>query len=140
MKCAYLVSGECRAAWRLPVSVSPVGNDALATLIIGSVIIYLFREPETVVAPPVGVLVVVEQEESAHPPVLTGVSDEPDLQPLTPRELEVLRLLALGWENEYIAAELEVTLHMVRSHVANLRWKLNAKSRFQAVIMAIRDR
>ena len=124
----------------MPVSVSPVGNDALATLIIGSVIIYLFREPETVVAPPVGGLVVVEQEESAHPPVLTGVSDEPDLQPLTPRELEVLRLLALGWENEYIAAELEVTLHMVRSHVANLRWKLNAKSRFQAVIMAIRDR
>ena len=99
-----------------------MGNDALATLIIGSVIIYLFREPETVVAPPVGGLVVVEQEESAHPPVLTGVSDEPDLQPLTPRELEVLRLLALGWENEYIAAAIASllsptgTAHIQRIH------------------------
>jgi hypothetical protein len=46
-----------------------VGNDALATLIVGSVIIYLFLERETVVAPPVGGLVVVEQEDSAHPPV-----------------------------------------------------------------------
>ena len=46
--------------------------------------------------------------------------------------------MALGWENEYIAAELEVTLHTVRSHVANLRRKLNAKSRFEAVMTATR--
>ena len=98
-----------------------MGNDALATLIIGTVTIYLFREWATDVAPPVGDLVVVEQEDAADPPVLVEVPNEPYVQPLTPREMEVLRLMALGWENEYIAAELEVTLHTVRSHVANLR-------------------
>ena len=46
--------------------------------------------------------------------------------------------MALGWETEYIAAELEVTLHTVRSHVVNLRRKLNAKSRFEAVMTATR--
>ena len=85
-----------------------------------------------------GDLVVVEQDDEADPLALTEVTDEPDVQPLTPRELEVLRLMALGWENEYIAAELEVTLHTVRSHVANLRRKLNAKSRFEAVMTATR--
>ena len=101
---------------------------------VGTVVVYLFRERVTDVAPPVGNLVVVEQDDGADPRALT----EPHVQPLTPRELEVLRLLALGWENEYIAAELEVTVHTVRSHVANLRRKLNAKSRFEAVITATR--
>ena len=86
----------------------------------------------------VGDLVVVEQDDVTDPPELTDVPDEPHVQPLTPRELEVLRLMALGWETEYIAAELEVTHHTVRSHVANLRRKLNAKSRFEAVMTATR--
>ena len=88
--------------------------------------------------PPVGDLVVVEQADGADLPVLVEVPDEPHVQPLTPRELEVLRLMALGWETGYIAAESEVTLHTVRSHVANLRRKLNAKSRFEAVMTATR--
>ena len=101
---------------------------------VGTVVTYLFRERVTDVAPPVGNLVVVEQDDGADPRALT----EPHLQPLTRRELEVLRLMALGWETEYIAAELEVTVHTVRSHVANLRRKLNAKSRFEAVMTATR--
>ena len=105
---------------------------------VGTVVTYLFRERVTDVAPPVGNLVVVEQDDGADPLALTEVTDEPDVQPLTPRELKVLRLLALGSENEYIAAELEVTIHTVRSHVANLRRKLNAKSRFEAVMTATR--
>ena len=104
----------------------------------GTVVVYLFREMVTEAASPVGDLLVVEQDDGADPPVLTEVLAEPNVQPLTPRELEVLRLLALGWENEYIAAELEVTIHTVRSHVANLRRKLNAKSRFEAVMTATR--
>ena len=74
----------------------------------------------------------------ADPSVLTEAAGETHVQPLTPRELEVLRLMALCWENEYIAAELEVTLHTVRSHVAHLRRKLNSKSRFEAVMTATR--
>ena len=104
----------------------------------GTVVVYLFRERASDVAQPVGDLVVVVQDDAADPPELTEVTDEPHVQPLTPREMEVLRLMALGWETEYIAAELEVTLHTVRSHVANLRRKLNAKSRFEAVMTATR--
>ena len=103
---------------------------------VGTVVVYLFREREADDTPPVRDLVVVEQDDGADPLALTEVTDEPDVQPLTPRELEVLRLMALGWENEYIATELEVTIRTVRSHVANLRRKLNAKSRFDAVMTA----
>ena len=105
----------------MPVSGGPVGNDALATLIICTVTIYLFRERVADAAPPVGDLVFVEQDDGADSPVLTEMGDEPQVQPLMPRELEVLRLLAVGWENEYIATELEVTIHTVRSHVAKRR-------------------
>ena len=105
---------------------------------VGTVVVYLFRERVTDAAQPLGDLVVVVEDDEADPPALTEVTDEPDVQPLTPRELEVLRLMALGWETEYIAAELEVALHTVRSHVANLRRKLNAKSRFEAVMTATR--
>ena len=104
---------------------------------VGTVVIYLLRERVTGVPPPVGDLLVVEP---AVPSGSLGESEVTDLptQPLTPREMEVLSLMALGWENEYIARELEVTLHTVRSHVANLRRKLNAKSRFEAVMTATR--
>ena len=103
---------------------------------VGTVVIYLFRERETAFAQPVGDLVVAEQGGSSDSPVSPVATAELEVQPLTPRELEVLRLMALGWENDYIAAELEVTIHTVRSHVANLRRKLNAKSRFEAVMTA----
>ena len=73
-----------------------MGNDALATLIIGTVVVYLFRERVADAAQSVGDLVVVEQANGADPPVLTEVRDEAHVQPLTPRELEVLRLMVLG--------------------------------------------
>ena len=115
----------------------------LAPPAVGTVVTYLFRERvspgcRTDVAPPVGDLVVVEQDDGADPQALTGVPAESHVQPLTPPELEVLRLLALGSEHEYIATELEATIYTVRSHVANLRRKLNAKSRFEAVMTATR--
>ena len=119
-----------------PIIVRPVVVPWLPD--VGTVVAYLLRERVTDVAQPVGNLVVVEQDDGADPRALTEVPAEPHVQPLTPCELEVLRLLALGSEHEYIAAELEVTLHTVRSHVANLRWKLNAKSRFEAVMTATR--
>ena len=45
-----------------------MGNDALATLIIGTVVVYLFRERVAYAAPPVGDLVVVEQDDGTDPP------------------------------------------------------------------------
>jgi LuxR family maltose regulon positive regulatory protein len=55
---------------------------------------------------------------------------------LTPRELEVLRLVALGRSNRSIAAELFVTLGTVKSHVHAIAGKLGALNRVEAVVRA----
>ena len=70
--------------------------------------------------------------------VASGVGAEAGEVSLTPREVEVLRLVALGWGNEFIAEELQVTVFTVRTHIANLRRKLGANDRFEAVMTALR--
>lgn len=57
---------------------------------------------------------------------------------LTPRELEVLKLLAEGKTNKAIAHQLEVSSHTVKFHVNALMGKLNAQSRTEAVVRATR--
>ena len=52
--------------------------------------------------------------------------------------MEVLRYLALGWDNANIAAELGVSPHTVPNHSTNLRRKLDVRSRLEAVIAAVR--
>ena len=105
---------------------------------VGTVVVYLFRERVTDAAQPLGDLVVVVQDDEAEPLALTEVTDEPDVQRLTPRELEVLRLMALGWETKYIAEELSVSWYTARNHIENLRKKLGASSRLEAVMVAMR--
>jgi len=62
----------------------------------------------------------------------------PIVEPLTAREIEVLRLLALGLANKEIAARLEVSEHTVKFHVASIMGKLGASSRTEAVTLGIR--
>ena len=57
---------------------------------------------------------------------------------LTEREREVLSYLALGWETKYIAEELSVSWYTARNHIENLRKKLGASSRLEAVMVAMR--
>ena len=57
---------------------------------------------------------------------------------LTPRELEVLSYVALGWETKYVADELGISWYTARNHVENLRRKLGAANRLEAVMEAMR--
>lgn len=57
---------------------------------------------------------------------------------LTPRELEVLQLLAAGLGNKEIASRLEISDHTIKFHVASIMGKLGAASRTEAVTLGIR--
>lgn len=57
---------------------------------------------------------------------------------LTEREQEVLRLMALGWATPQIAVELGISRHTVRNHIRNLRKKLQASTKLEAVVTGIR--
>jgi DNA-binding NarL/FixJ family response regulator len=57
---------------------------------------------------------------------------------LTPRELEVLRLIRDGHRNKQIAYELEISETTVNFHIKNLVDKLGANDRTHAVIIALR--
>jgi two-component system nitrate/nitrite response regulator NarL len=58
---------------------------------------------------------------------------------LTPRELDVLRLLARGKTNKELAAELDLSVRTVESHHANIMAKLHVESLAELVHLAIRD-
>jgi DNA-binding NarL/FixJ family response regulator len=58
--------------------------------------------------------------------------------PLTPRETQVLRLIAMGLSNQEIADALEISVETVKEHVQNLLRKLALGDRTQAAVWALR--
>ena len=58
------------------------------------------------------------------------------VEPLTPRELEVLQLIAAGDSNQTIADKLVITVRAVKKHTGNIYGKLNVSSRTQAIARA----
>jgi len=64
---------------------------------------------------------------------------QPAVDPLTERELDVLKLVAHGKSNREIADELVVSEGTVRTHVSNILSKLHLASRTQATLFALRE-
>jgi len=60
-------------------------------------------------------------------------------EPLTPREIEVLGMLAEGLSNKLIAHRMGISEHTVKFHIASIMAKLNAGSRTEAVMLGIRQ-
>jgi DNA-binding NarL/FixJ family response regulator len=58
--------------------------------------------------------------------------------PLSPRENQVLRLVAMGLSNQEIADSLEISIETVKEHVQNLLRKLALGDRTQAAVWALR--
>jgi len=67
-----------------------------------------------------------------------SLADSSLLEQLSPRELDVLELLARGMENAKIADELEISPRTVKNHVSSILGKLGLTSRLQAAIYAVR--
>ena len=73
-------------------------------------------------------------QELSHPPHNPPTSD-----PLTGREVEVLRLVAQGRSNREIAGQLVISEMTVRTHVSNILSKLQLASRTLAALYALRE-
>ncbi len=71
---------------------------------------------------------------------LQSASDLPPTQePLTGREMDVLRLVAQGLTNQEIAETLVIGVGTVRTHVSNTLSKLHLANRTQAALYALRE-
>jgi DNA-binding NarL/FixJ family response regulator len=72
------------------------------------------------------------------PPAADDLRDAASVELLTPRERDVLELLAEGMSNKAIAARLEISDQTVKFHVASISGKLGASNRTEAVRRALR--
>jgi NarL family two-component system response regulator LiaR len=86
-------------------------------------------------------------ESSLHPTIARKLLQEmsrpshkpPTEDPLTDREVEVLKLVAQGRSNQEIADELVISEATVRTHVSNILGKLHLASRTQAALYALKE-
>ena len=115
-----------RSAWRLNIrSVLPLPIPAqqLVAAIAATVAGFAVSLPQ-----PTEDMIVAMDAEPAQLPLA---------EHLTTREVEVLRLVALGHGNKEVAAQLGVSEHTVKFHVSSVLAKLGARSRTEAVTIGI---
>jgi DNA-binding NarL/FixJ family response regulator len=94
--------------------------------------IHVLARGDALLAPAVTRRIVEAFVEQSH----AAPAETPELDDLSPREVEVLRLLAAGRSNAQIAAELVVSDATVKTHVSNILAKLRLRDRIHAVIYA----
>jgi two-component system, NarL family, response regulator DegU len=61
------------------------------------------------------------------------------LSPLTPREMEILKYIGMGYLNKQIALELGISEQTIKNHVTSILRKLNANARTEAVVLALKQ-
>lgn len=66
-----------------------------------------------------------------------SANDNAATEPLTPRETEILQLMARGLSNQEISQELFVSMPTVKTHVTHILRKTNSRDRVQAVLYAV---
>ena len=131
---------------RILVLTSFASDDKVFPAIKAGALGYLLKDSE-----PADLLQAIQQvhrgEPSLHPIIASKVLQEmqrpssrpPTPDPLTDRELQVLRLVAKGLGNQEIAEQLVVTEATVRSHVSNVLGKLHLANRVQATLYALQE-
>ena len=92
----------------------------------------MIAQGDALLAPSVTKRLIQEFSRAAREPASAPAS----LDELTPRELEVFKLIARGMSNAEIAAELVVSETTVKTHVARVLMKLGVRDRVQAVVLA----
>lgn len=129
MRCA---SGEFKWMTITPMAVAGVGDSPL--------LVHFFEERTGDLGlegeqprEELGVCDRTTANENTYAP--TGPSEA---SPLSRRELEVLRLIGRGWDTPCIAEHLGISRHTVSNHIRNLRNKLNAPTKLEAVLAGIR--
>jgi len=95
--------------------------------------IVVFTTPSEACREDFGRLVIDQLREASADPHGESVQE-----PLTPREQEVLSLMARGCDNLHIASELFISKRTVETHVSHIYSKLAVQTRCQAVLYAIR--
>ena len=90
---------------------------------------------------------IVEGENYIQPSLIPALNskmieknrDEGKIESLTKRELEVLKLLAVGMYNKEVAEKLNISERTVKNHVSNIFKKIEVTDRTQAAVFAIRN-
>jgi len=135
-----------RADVRILVLTTFAGEEMVLPAIKAGALGYHLKDssPETLIE---AIREVHRGEASLHPVIARKVLSEisappahpPTTEPLTPRELEVLQLVAQGFENREIAERLVISEATARTHVSNIIGKLHLASRTQAALYALKE-
>jgi DNA-binding NarL/FixJ family response regulator len=95
---------------------------------------------ETLISPRIAAMVIGRLRELTPEEAAPLPEPAPPDSPLSPREVEVLRLIAAGRDNPDIARELYISNSTVKRHVEAILGKLGVENRVQAAVAAVRRR
>jgi NarL family two-component system response regulator LiaR len=128
------------------VLTSFAGDDKVFPAIKAGALGYLLKDSE-----PTDLVEAIQQVHRGEPSLAPSIAQKvlkelrhPSARPLTPdpltdREMEVLRLVAKGLTNPEIAQQLVITEATVRTHVSNILSKLHLANRVQATLYALQE-